>query len=139
MASYPTLLFSNSFLLYIKFFIAPPPTPYLSFSITISQQPRMPPSLFLLFLSSCFTFLLFWYFFERRGAENGQAFSVIAPKLWNKLPLNILSSPSISFFKCSLKLSFIYWISSDNNNNYSLWLSLLIPILLPPPPFLLWS
>ena len=38
----------------------------------------------------------------------GRAFSVVAPKLWNNLPLDIKLSPNVNMFKSKLKTLFKY-------------------------------
>ncbi len=43
---------------------------------------------------------------SRCKTKGDRAFSVVAPKLWNSLPLNIRASPSLDAFKSSLKTYF---------------------------------
>ena len=54
-----------------------------------------------IFLLAGFDLLMIaWYNLENYG---GRAFSVVAPKLWNNLPLDIKLSPTANVFKSRLK------------------------------------
>ncbi len=69
---------------------------------------------------------------SRCKTKGDRAFSVMAPKLWNSLPLNIRASPSLDAFKSSLK-TYLYslefeWscVSTLNSLSGVLWNYILI-------------
>ncbi len=49
---------------------------------------------------------------SRCKTKGDRAFSVVAPKLWNSLPLNIRASPSLDAFKSSLK-TYLYSLAFE--------------------------
>ena len=44
--------------------------------------------------------MIIFYYLKSYG---GRAFSIVAPKLWNNLPLDIKLSPTVNVFKSRLK------------------------------------